>query len=275
MVNILVPTDFSDLSRVSIDFAVKVANKLDGNITLLHVVNIAQPTRASTRLRLEALEEEIISIAKEDIENLRSEVSKNVKTTHPVKTRVVKGASFNDTVKREAKKLRSGLIIMGTRGATGLKKVVLGSNTASLIEISHIPVLVVPELAQFKNFKHIIYATDIKHIDKEIKALTPYITIFGSTVHIFHVAGNPKAAASAEDKINKGLAKTDYPKFTAKIVVSKNVDKAIEEYTEEVKADLLTTFAYEHSFYERLFNRSLTRKLTFQAKLPLLAFKQK
>lgn len=274
MVNILVPTDFSDLSKVSIDFAVKVANKLDANITLLHVVNVIQATRASMRLRLEALEEEIISIAKEDIHKLQLDVLKSIKTPYPVKTKVVKGTSFNDTVKREAKKLRSGLIVMGTRGASGIRKVVIGSNTASLIEVSHIPVLVVPELAQFKNFKNIIYATDLRHIDKEIKALLPYVEIFGSTVHVFHVAANQKAANVAEEKIKKALAKVEYGKFIVKIVVAKNIDKALEEYMDTAKGDLLTTFAYEHSFYEKLFDRSLTRKLAFQTKLPLLAFKQ-
>lgn len=275
MVNILVPTDFSDLSKVSIDFAVKVANKLDGNITLLHVVTIVQPTRASTRLRLEAIEREIMSIAKEDMEKLTAELSKTLKTTKPVKTRIVKGTSFDNTVKREAKKLRSGLIVMGTRGASGIRKVVVGSNTASMIEVSHVPVLVVPELASFKNFKNLVYATDTRHLDRELKALLPYVKIFGSTVHVFHVAANQKAAAVAEAKIEKSIGKADYDKFVVKVVVAKNIDKALEEYMNTAKGDLLTTFAYEHSFYEKLFDRSLTRKLAFQTKLPLLAFKQK
>ena len=70
MLNILVPTDFSDLSKVAINFAIKVANKLNGNITLLHVVTLVQPTRASIRLKLKSLEKEIMDIAEEDFEAL-------------------------------------------------------------------------------------------------------------------------------------------------------------------------------------------------------------
>lgn len=274
MVNILVPTDFSDLSRVAIDFAIKVANKLDGNITLLNVVTVIQPTRASMRLRLEALEEELLAVAREDMKELEREISRKVKTSQPVKSKVVQGSSFNATVKNEAKRLKSGLIIIGTRGANGLKKVLLGSNTASLIEISHIPVLVVPELAEFKSFKNLIYATDLHHLDEEIEALLPYIKIFESTVHIFHAVSNAKAVAAAEEKIKTAISKVKYSKIDWKVIVSKDIDKSVEDYVKETNSDLLTTFTREHSFYEKLFDRSLTRKLAFQSKLPFLAFRQ-
>lgn len=274
MVNILVPTDFSDLSRVAIDYAVKLANKLDGNLTLLHVVTVIQPTRASMRLRLEALEEELMRVAREDMELLTAELAGKLKTTKPLQHRVVQGSSFNATVKNEAKKLRSGLIVIGTRGANGLKKVVLGSNTASIIEISHIPVLVVPELAEFTGFRRFVYATDLVHIDDELATMLPFVKIFESTVHIFHAASSTKDVAVAEARIREAIAKVDYDRFEVKVVADREVDKAVEAYVRETSSDLLTTFTHEHSVYEKLFDRSLTRKLAFQSRLPLLAFRQ-
>jgi nucleotide-binding universal stress UspA family protein len=175
MVNILVPTDLSDLSKVALQYAIKIANKLEGNVTLLHVINIIQPTRASMRLRLNALENELLEMATEDLDAFEEEVTRNAKLTHPVVKKIVKGTSFNDTVKKEAKRLRSGLIVMGTRGASGLKKYVMGSNTASVIEVSHIPVLAVPELGAFKQFGNVVYASDLKHIEKELNTLIPYL----------------------------------------------------------------------------------------------------
>jgi nucleotide-binding universal stress UspA family protein len=163
---------------------------------------------------------------------------------------------------------------MGTRGANGLKKVVLGSNTASVIESSNIPVLVVPEFAEFSSFKTVVYATDLKHLDDELELLIPYVTIFDSALHVFHVTSNSNEIANAENVIRKALEKTGYKKFTIKIMVAKEIDHAVENYVKEAKSDLLTTFAHEHSFYEKLFDRSLTRKLAFQSKLPLLAFRE-
>jgi nucleotide-binding universal stress UspA family protein len=274
MVNILVPTDFSDLSKVSINFAIKVANKLNGNITLLHVVNMIQPARASMRFKFKSLEQELVDIAEEDFNALLKDINKLNKTSKPIKCRIARGSSFNDTLKKEAKRLRSGLIIMGTHGASGLKKVVVGSNTASIIEISHIPVLAIPELGEFKHFKNIVYATDLKHIDKELKALLPYAKYFDATVHMVHVTKNSKNVLALEEKMAKAaVGKIEYNKFTVKVVVNNDIDEAIEKYVKDIKADLLTTFAHDHSFYEKLINRSVTKKLAFQSVVPLLAFK--
>jgi len=277
MVNILVPTDFSDFSKVAINFAVKVANKLDGNVTLLHVVNIIQPTRSSMRFMFKTVEQELIDIAKEDFEELLKDINKQNKTTTPIKYKVALGTSFNGVLNKEAKKLRTGLIVMGTRGASGLAKVIVGSNTASLIDSSQVPVLSVPELAEFKNFKNIVYATDMVNIDKELKAFLPYAKILDSTVHVVHVAPTSKNVKEIEEKIYKAaLGKINYKKFTVNVLVNKKVDKAVEEFVNTIKGDLVTTFAYEDSFYKKLFNnRSLAKQMTFQSSVPLLTFKQK
>lgn len=275
MVNILVPTDLSELSKVAAQYAIKIANKMDGNITLLHVINIIQPTRATMRLRLKALEQELMDVAKEDLDTMVTELSKSLKTTQPIRTRIVKGASFNDTVKREAKKLRTGLIIMGTRGASGLKKYVMGSNTASVIEISHVPVLAVPELGTFKNFRNVVYASDLAHLEKELKTLIPYLEKFDSTVHLIHVAQSLKTVSILEKKIDAIVQKSGYKNVICRVMVNKNIDEAIDHYVDVTKADLLTMFAHDRSFYEKLFDRSMTRKMAFHSKVPLLAFRQR
>lgn len=275
MVNILVPTDLSDLSKVAVQYAIKIANKLDGTITLLHVINIIQPIRATMRLRLNSLEQELLEIATEDLEALVKEVSKYSKTTQPIKFKIVKGTSFNDTVKREAKKLRTGLIVMGTRGASGIRKYVLGSNTASVIEVSHVPVLAVPELGEFKQFKNVVYASDLTHIEKEINTLMPYLEKFGSTVHLIHIASSLKEVSALEKKIDQVVQRSGFSNIIVRVMVNKKIDEAIDHYVGAVKADLLTMFTHEASFYEKLFDRSMTRKMAFHSKVPLLAFKQR
>jgi nucleotide-binding universal stress UspA family protein len=275
MVNILVPTDLSELSKIAVQYAIKIANKMDGNITLLHVINIIQPTRATMRLRLKSLEQELLDIAKEDLEALVKDISKTAKTNLPIKIKIVKGSSFNDSVKREAKKLRTGLIVMGTRGASGLKKYVLGSNTASVIEISHVPVLAVPELGSFKNFRNVVYASDLTHLEKELKTLIPYLEKFDSTVHLIHVAQSLKTVSIIERKIDSVVQKTGYKNVVVRVMVNKQIDEAIDHYVDVIKADLLTMFTHERSFYEKLFDRSMTRKMAFHSKVPLLAFRQR
>jgi nucleotide-binding universal stress UspA family protein len=187
----------------------------------------------------------------------------------------VKGSSFNDTVRKEAKRLRTGLIVMGTKGAGGLKKVVMGSNTTSIIEISHVPVLAVPEHAAYKSIRNIVYASDLKNLEKELKILAPYVEKFNCTVHLLHIISSGKDVDAIEEKIEKAMKKVGYKNYVTLVLVDEDIDGAIDQYVSVAKADLLTMFTHQLSFYEKLFDRSITRKMAFHSKIPLLAFKQK
>lgn len=276
MVNILVPTDFSKLSKVAIDYAIKMANKFDGNVTLLHVIsNVVEPIHGSLSQRIKAIERDLVQKAEEDFIPIVKEATKQNKTSTPIVYKIEKGNSFSDTVKSFAKKNRSGLIVMGTRGASGVTKLVLGSNTVSILDGSTVPVLVVPERANFKALKNVAYASDLQHFEREVKAMLPYLKIFDSTLHVFHVAEKGKDIENLQVILKKSLKKLDYRKSTITIEKGKKVDVAIEAFVGNLKADLITMFTHQQNFFEKLFRRSLTKQMAFQSKVPLLAFKIK
>src|SRR5207342_2350709 len=64
------------------------------------------------------------------------------------------------------------LIVMGTKGASGLKRILIGSNTVNVIAKTRVPVLVIPEVARFENFfnkgkNRIVLATDLDLLENE------------------------------------------------------------------------------------------------------------
>ena len=273
MLNILVPTDFSDLSKIAVRYAVRIANKLDGNITLLHVIDLKRTVQST--IKLETNSRERIKSINEKLEDLVNDVTSRMGVKKPIRCEIAKGNSFSDAVVKEAKKLRSGLIIMGTKGATGLKKALLGSNTVSVLESSKIPVLAVPEQAEFKTFRNVIYATDLKHLQKELSILIPYVQTFGATIHILHIVQDGEDVGELEAKIEKIVQKINYKNIVTLVTVDMDVNAAIDQYISVSKADLVAMFTHEASFYEKVFDKSLTRRMAFHGKIPLLAFKQK
>src|SRR5918995_1497922 len=119
MVNILVPTDFSNLSKVAIEYAVKMANKFNGNVTLLHVIaNVAAPIRSDLSSRIKAVGKQLVIDAEKDFAPILKHAEKLNKTSNPIVHKIEMGDSFSGIVKQFAKKNRSGLIVMGTRGAS-------------------------------------------------------------------------------------------------------------------------------------------------------------
>lgn len=275
MINILVPTDFSALSKVAVQYAIKIANKLNGRVTLLHVVTINKPTRATMHERIRELEEDLIRFAERDLTKLIKEVCKTVKTTEPLKYSIVRTTEFTEAIRKETKRLRIGLIVMGTKGASGFKKAVVGSNTASVIEVSNVPVLAVPDRAQFKGFKDIVYASDLKNLERELKSIVLYADQFGSVIHLLHIVPTGKDVDELEEKIDKVIKKSRCKNIVSLVLVDRDIEGAIDQYIGVSKADLLAMFTHDLSFYEKLFDRSMTRKMAFQSNVPLLAFKKK
>ena len=272
MVNILVPTDFSPLSKIAVHYSVKIANKLNGNVTLLHVIDLERQVKATLRMQTDV--RNYVRRTRNALEAIEQEIATEVMIRKPVKFKISKGQNFSEAVLREARRLRSGLIVMGTRGATGIKRTIIGSNTASMIGISHIPVLAVPEGAEFKSFRNVVYATDLKNVEAELDVLIPYVQRFNSTIHVIHIVGKGGNVGEIEDRIDNIVKKTGYKNIVTLVTVDPDINGAIEQYIGVSKADLLAMFTHAPSFYEKLLDKSVTRNMAFHSPIPLLAFKQ-
>ena len=274
MVNILVPTDFSQLSKFALKYAIKIANTLDGNITVLHVITMTKALRISMRDTIRSSDSEIDS-PEGELEKLIMTLSEQYKTSHPIRHEVVRGRYFPSTLLREARRLRSGLVVMGTRGASGLTKAVLGSNTNSVIEVSHVPVLAVPESAEFKGFRNVVYASDLRNLEEELTILIRYTEKFGSTIHLIHIIPPGSQVEIIEARIETVVRNLPYQNIVTLVLMDHDVDSAIDQYVEVSKADVLAMFTHELSFFEKVFDRSVTRKMAFHSRIPLLAFRQR
>lgn len=274
MVNILVPTDFSQLSKSALKYAIKIANQLEGNVTVLHVMTMTRALRISMREKLVSLDHDLIGSAEAELEIMIKTLSEQYKTKEFIKYQVVRGAYFPSTLLREARRLHSGLIVMGTRGATGLTRAVLGSNTNSVIEVSHVPVLAVPEKADFKGFRNVVYASDLRNLEEELAILLRYIERFGSTIHLIHIIPPGEQVEAVEARIERVLHGFSYKDIITLVLVDNDVDSALDQYVEVSKADVLAMFTHEISFFEKVFDTSMTRKMAFHSRVPLLAFKQ-
>lgn len=276
MINLLVPTDFSDLSLVAIEYAVKMANRMNGTVTLLHVMdNVVKPTRASMREEAKAIGREASALAKERFIPILAEAERFNNTGNPILVKIRRGRSFSNTVRLFAKRNQIGMIVMGTKGASGLTKYVLGSNTVSVMDASRVPVLAVPAKAQFKNFKNIVYAADLKYLEEEVHAMRSYLKLLDATLHVVHVCDKRTDCEKLQADVKGILKQIDYRKSTVMIKTGKPVDKVIDSYVKELKADMVTMFTHKRTAYENLFHRSMTKKMAFQSHVPLLAFKNR
>jgi len=145
---ILVAMDGSNQSLVAADMAIDMAEKYGAELTVLHVV--------SSGMRYGYLEDvltpglpaplkEVIMLAMEKGQKYLDEVKqKAVRSKIKVQTEVIIGTSSVVTeIIEYAEGHRIDLIVVGTRGMSGIKKMLLGSTASGIVTYAHCPVLVV------------------------------------------------------------------------------------------------------------------------------------
>lgn len=272
---ILVPTDFSKLASVAIRYAAELAQHTDAELILFHAVSIDGPPHAMAAMKTHQILEAMEDGAKNDLIVKMHELKKM--EGPPVKTsyKLVTGHPVQDMIEHYLQHHAVDLIVMGTKGASGMKKVLMGSNAAAVIGKIDIPVITVPEHARFKPVKQIVYASDLMDIGSEMESLIRVGKVFDASIHILHIV-SPGTPMDGNGEIlkNELIARYHYPNLSLDFRVNENVEEAIEEFIADVHADMLAMFTHQPTFFEKLFGRSVTRELAFHSRIPLLSFKK-
>jgi universal stress protein A len=140
---ILVPTDFSPASRKSLSYALRFAEGLNSEITLLHVLEPESPlTLAGRRPATAAFSEEELADAEEGLRGLT--VSASAAGGADTKSILRTGVATHEIVEA-AKELDVDLIVIATHGFTGWKHFAIGSTAERVARAAPCPVLVVRE----------------------------------------------------------------------------------------------------------------------------------
>jgi universal stress protein A len=137
---ILVPVDFSEGSRAALHYALALAQKLDGEIELLHVWEV--PSFASSEMLLTQPSGPPMSLgafAGRSAEEELKAWSPNVSRV-PLKRCVIAGPTVASIIERAA---AFDLVVMGTHGRTGISHLLLGSVAERVVRRSPCPVLTV------------------------------------------------------------------------------------------------------------------------------------
>ncbi|HEX5064576.1 MAG TPA: universal stress protein [Myxococcota bacterium] len=137
---IVVPVDFSEHSSRALDVAIELAKKFDGRLHLVHAYAIHPMLLTPYGVNIPVdFEREFRQAADLQMTACADRVRKaglavEVTTTADLPS---------DAIVRCAEKTGADLIVMGTRGLTGLKHVVLGSVAERTLRLAPCPVLTV------------------------------------------------------------------------------------------------------------------------------------
>lgn len=142
---ILVPTDFSDPSEEALKAAIAFGRMFGATLDLVHVaVEVAYPLPPP--IDLASLPIDIGPALERAAKGLAVEEARVREAGVACESATLVGSADREIVER-ARTTAADLIIMGTHGRSGLAHLILGSNSARVVQHAPCPVLIVPKLA--------------------------------------------------------------------------------------------------------------------------------
>ncbi|MBP6302060.1 MAG: universal stress protein [Bacteroidia bacterium] len=271
---ILVPTDFSACAENAAKFAGKLAEQFKAEVTLYHIyaIPVVDPVVPSGSMELYLKETELAAKA-----GLKKSIDKFQKAFPAV---VVKGKTKTGFAIQEiighAKKSSIDLIVMGTTGASGFEELLVGSNTASILEKADCPVLAVPAKSKFSDIKNILYTTDLTMPEsRTFSRLLELGKAFSATITVLHVKSEMDRYFKLSDIRFENYGKmAGYNKVKYDEISSEKVFDAINRYIAKGNFDVVAMATHSRGFFDKLFHRSLTKRMAYHTKIPLLSFKK-
>lgn len=266
---ILVPTDFSPAADNALRYAIHFAEKTGAKLHLLHAINIPVGDAYFVAGSYFTLINELEKVAEEGFTKLKKKILKSV----DFKQKTVVSAGYAPSaIEDYAKKEKIDLIIMGTSGASGLKEVFFGSNAASTISASDVPVLVIPPKARYHELKDLIYATD--YTEPEFPAVSRLIylaELYRARVTVLHVKSEyDQYFDSAKNFFVKNKSNISYKRWKMARTRGENAMEGISNYLADNSTDLLVVAKHNRSFFDRIFHRSLSKRMAYHTHIPLL-----
>lgn len=137
--NVLVPLDFSESSRQAIEYALPLIKEFGSELHLVHVFETDYPFASLTAMPLIVPELEVGRRVRRHLNEWTKSCGIMLRREN---IHAIKGRPFEE-ICNLARKIDTDLIVMSTRGNTGLKHLALGSTAERVVRYSPCPVLVV------------------------------------------------------------------------------------------------------------------------------------
>jgi nucleotide-binding universal stress UspA family protein len=275
MKRILFPTDFSEAAKNAYLYALKFANALEAEITVLHVYDLPitdmPPMPETAQEVFDIVELNQFESFKEELSELHA-IADNHKLGHIKLKNVLQYGDLVYNINKICEDEDIEMIIMGTKGATGLKETFLGSTTGSVIANAKVPVLGIPENAEFAKIKNIAFTTQYQDRDNDALVKTLQLShLFNARVQCLYIK-NDDDPDDIDERINEWKIYYRDENIDLFNINGKDIEQTILDFIENQNTNLLVMRTHKRGFFESLFHSSLTKKMAYHTKIPLLIF---
>lgn len=282
MKTILVPTDFSEQALNALDLAAQIAKKSEAKIILTHVIEGARSFSSFNTMgeggspvgedaflikRLVEAHEKNLSDLKESpmLEGLQ------------VETRVKVGSPY-ESISQAVSDDEADLVVMGTKGSSGLDEVLIGSNTEKVVRYASCPVITVKNKVALTSIESIVFATDLSdNQDRLVSKVKDMQKMLNAKLHLLKV-NTPShfyTNRQLEEEFDKFIEEHELENFTTNVYNEATEEDGILYFAEEVGACMIAIGTHGRTGLLHLLSGSIAEDLVNHADIPVWTLSMK
>ena len=275
MMNILIPTDFSENSHNAIRYALDYFADISVNFYILHIslknsfYKELEPDGFFEASGGKQTLQTPSALLKEEIKKCEL-FSKNPNHKfYPLYESVL----LVEAIRKYVEEKEIDYILMGTRGTSKTNRSNMGSNTCDVITKVKCPILVIPENARFNGINNIAFLTDYNCLlrNRVITSLSETLDLHKSPLRVLHIkAQNSDLTASQTD--NKGFLHYFFKekKHSFHFVENKDLEIGIQDFVNTWEISLVSIVAKNLNLIQRLLLRPSLKSVRYTADVPFL-----
>jgi len=273
---IISPIDFSEQSFIALSQTYNLARKTNCNIRLLHVIDQDFISHLTAGI---FGNENYADQIRSDIQRRLDELSVKINKDERISTSVnIREGKIYDEIVAEANDLDAAFIIMGTLGASTLKKRFLGSNTSRVIREAHCPVIAIKGHVHKQGCRHIALPLDLtKETKEKVNTAIEMAKLFDAVIHVFSVTDTDdeylinKLARQLQQVVE--FISDAGVEFTGELTKGDNIPEGIIEYASKMEADLIIIMTQNETHITDLFISTDAQEVINNSEIPVLCIR--
>ncbi len=271
---IIYPTDFTICAENALDYAIAMAKALKGKIKTVHFLDVSETIHYNENPIRVMKEFELLKIkAKRRLKYRNKEI---LDRGIPSEFEILQTGRFS-WLTNYINEIEPKVVVMGTQGSHVVRNKIMGSETYKVIKNCHFPTLAVPKMAVYRDIKKIVFATDYQKNDSQnLEFIVRIAEHFKASIDVIHLSEKEIDEGAYHTNMNNLresiFGKVDYREIQFKRFSTTNVAESLDVIAKELDADLLALVCRKRGFFDRLFGKSLTKRMVYHTHTPMLVF---
>ena len=273
---LLFPTDFSPAAENAYIYALKLAERLNASVTVLHIYEVLEVhSWIEESMDMSQLNEKItlgeFEKYREQTEMLNRIAKENHLDDIEVNFSLKESGEIVTAIVEEAEAIHADMIIMGTAGQHGLSEIFFSTTSAKVMENAKCPVYIVPHTANYRGIENVALTLQYKQGELElIEKSIALAKLLRAHLHCLHVdVYDPEKIKLRKEEVEHAFA--NQPGISFHTHYELDTEKGILDYMKANNMDVIIMRVHRQSLFRELFSHSLAKRIAYHTEIPLIA----